>query len=301
MIPRPTFSRRSVLLGGLATVAAACGGGNGDSATPAVQTDDGTVFLQPGFADGLRSRPFLVAGRELVAPIFLAGGTGRPLQVDEIPASIDLEIRQGDQVVSTQTLPVRGDGILTPHYSPVFDVDVAGDFDAVSIIGGNAVGFSFRVGEAGETGHVQLGDTLRPVDTPTFAEPAGVDPVCTQLPDPCPFHEMTLTDAIGSGRPIVYLVATPAFCQTAICGPVVGMLTDRLAGRDDVAVVHAEVYRSVDVALTPDGVTESVTVYDLDYEPMQLCADAGGVVRSRLDFAWDTTELDRALAAIGIS
>lgn len=306
------LSRRRLIVGGLAAATlAACGGSSSDSEGAATGEDDtagdgasdssseDSLFLQPGFADGLRARPFLVPGVEQVVPVFLSDGTGRPLRIDEVPPALTFEIRDADGgVLSTQELAPRAEGIPVPHFSAAVDLADPGVYLGTSTVDGNPLGFEFRVGEPSENDLVAIGDPLRPVDTPTTSDARGVDPVCTLLPDPCPFHDLTLTDALGLGTPVVYLVATPAFCQTTICGPVVDLLVDRLAGQDDIAVVHAEVWKNADVVLTPDGLTDAVLAYDLDYEPSQLNAGADGVVRSRLDFAWDADELDEALAAL---
>ena len=63
-------------------------------------------------------------------------------------------------------------------------------------------------------------------DTPTFDDARGVDPICTRSPEPCPFHDRTLTDVVESGEPVALLISTPGFCQTAICGPVLELLME---------------------------------------------------------------------------
>lgn len=56
------------------------------------------------------------------------------------------------------------------------------------------------------------------VATPTVAQPLGLERVCT-LDPPCGMHEQSLDDAIGAGLPVLLTFATPAYCQTAVCGP----------------------------------------------------------------------------------
>jgi len=138
------------------------------------------------------------------------------------------------------------------------------------------------------------------VATPTTADALGVEPICTFLPEPCPFHDSSLDDAIASALPIVFLIATPAFCQTAICGPVVDMLIQRFTGTNAAAVVHAEVWQNEEVVLTPGGTTDAVNTYELGHEPALWIADPGGVVTARLDFAWDVAELNEALTTAGL-
>ena len=63
-------------------------------------------------------------------------------------------------------------------------------------------------------------DPLPPFDTPTIADARGVDPICTREPEPCPFHDITLTEALAAGKRVVYYVGTPAFCSDRLaCAP----------------------------------------------------------------------------------
>ena len=55
-------------------------------------------------------------------------------------------------------------------------------------------------------------------------------------------HELTTAEAIGSGRPAVVAYATPAFCQSRVCGPLMDAVVDPLFERyaDRVAFIHVE-------------------------------------------------------------
>ena len=54
------------------------------------------------------------------------------------------------------------------------------------------------------------GENLPPFDTPTTADGRGVNPVCTRQPA-CALHDLTLTQALQTGKPVAYLIGTPAF------------------------------------------------------------------------------------------
>jgi hypothetical protein len=66
-----------------------------------------------------------------------------------------------------------------------------------------------------------------------------------------------------------------------------------------IQVVHAEVY--VEPNKKTSGVpktTETIGTYGLAYEPSLFVADAGGIVKARLDFTWDRDELEAALKSV---
>ena len=68
-----------------------------------------------------------------------------------------------------------------------------------------------------------IGSVLPPFDTPTVDDHRGVEPYCTLTPAPCPLHDVTLTQALASGKPVAYMVGTPAHCQTGTCAPGAGV------------------------------------------------------------------------------
>ena len=136
------------------------------------------------------------------------------------------------------------------------------------------------------------GDSMPPFDTPTVDDGRGVDPICTREPEPCPFHDVTLTDALLSGKPVAYLVGTPAFCQTGTCAPALESMID-VQDRfgETFTWVHAEVYTD-NTATTP---APAVDAASLTFEPSLFVIAPDGTVIERLDAIWDQTELVEVL------
>jgi hypothetical protein len=149
--------------------------------------------------------------------------------------------------------------------------------------------------EAGTVTVPGPGRPLPPFDTPTVDDARGVDPICTREPEPCPFHEVTLTDALAAGKPVVYIVGTPAFCQTGTCAPALESIIDvQDQFGDQFTFVHAEVY-------TDNTATEPAPAVDaarLTYEPALFVTDASGVVTERLDAVWNQRELVEVLGRV---
>jgi hypothetical protein len=61
---------------------------------------------------------------------------------------------------------------------------------------------------------------------------------------PDPFHDITIEDAVSSGKPTVILFGTPAFCESRTCAPVMEtvMLALHETYRDRVNFIHVEPY-----------------------------------------------------------
>jgi hypothetical protein len=154
----------------------------------------------------------------------------------------------------------------------------------------------FLVAEPAAVAIPQVGDPLPVVPTATFDDAKGVADLCTRAVD-CEFHDIDLVDAAANGQPTVLLIATPGFCQTDICGPVVDLLIDETADRDDLNVIHAEVYvdpADFETGAFPD-LTDIVNEAALPFEPALFVADADNTIVARLDATFDRSELRAAL------
>lgn len=129
-----------------------------------------------------------------------------------------------------------------------------------------------------------VGERSLPSATPTVGRPRGVDPICTRTPA-CAFHEITLADAIASGKPTAFIVATPRFCMSRTCGPNLEelILVAETIG-DRANFVHAEVYRSDD----PDDIRRQVVsptflAWSFQTEPWLFLIDPDGIIADRFE------------------
>ena len=187
----------------------------------------------------------------------------------------------------------RGTGLSVPYWSIIANLPAAGLY-SLAIDGAIGDPTPVLVFDAEAITMPVIGQPLPPFDTPTTSDARGVDPVCTRLAGACPFHELTLTEALALGKPVVYLVGTPAHCTTATCGPGLDFLVDASpAYADRVTFVHAEVYSD------PEGtiVAPAVNALTLAYEPVMFFTDAAGVLTDRVDIVWDAADLKDLLAA----
>lgn len=139
------------------------------------------------------------------------------------------------------------------------------------------------------------GKALPKVQTPTAANPLGVDPICTRTPAACGWHEQSLHEVLGNGKPTVVILSTPARCVSAVCGPVL----DILLGQDDLLAgkanrIHVEVY----AGRTGDAYNPGFVAFKTDTEPVLYLADAAGVVTERFVGPFDRAEARAALTKL---
>jgi hypothetical protein len=183
-----------------------------------------------------------------------------------------------------------GEG-TTPFW--VFQTDVQ-DVAMYSLIveGGPTDGAAFQIRDPKELDVVHAGDSLPTLETPTISDHRGVEPYCTRVPAPCPFHEVSLVDALATGKRVVFLVGTPAHCRTAVCAPVLDGLIEVANDFSDVIFIHADVYAD-ETATTTAPVVDTM---NLTFEPVLWVTDASGVITHRFEGVWHPDEVRQVLA-----
>ena len=298
------LSRRTFLIGtASAAVLAACGGGDDDDTTTEATTDattgDGATSTSAAPGTGLAIarvfNPQQPAGHELRLPIALADADGAILDLADVPASITFRFGpEGGAMSAPVEVARHDDGIPTPYF-PLRMTLEPGTYRIEIEADGTPAATTVEAVPPNQTAVVPIvGGPLIALQTPTTADPRGVDPICTRDPA-CPFHEQTLEEAMASGKAVAFIISTPQFCQTAICGPVLDLLIARAEQhRDTIAFVHAEVYTDSNARET----TEAVQAYGLTWEPSLFLAQPDGTITSRLDYTYDGVELDEALSRL---
>ena len=126
-----------------------------------------------------------------------------------------------------------------------------------------------------------VGERPPRVDTDTLASAAGdVEAIETRKP-PDDMHEENFADVLGD-KPVVLLMATPALCQTRVCGPVTDIAVQlRREYGDRATFIHQEVYEGNDVQ---KGLREPLREFALRTEPwlFTFTRDGGWPPGSRL-------------------
>lgn len=294
---RPVLSRRQVLLGGSAAAAAVVLGACGDdSGSGSAEQPQGSTTAQEGLAlVQFFGGPMFVPG-EVRLPFGVADADGL-LTTDATPAELEVEVldMSGATVAPAVTVARHAAGLPRPYFPLRTAVEAAGIYTARTEIDGIGSELSFQVHEPSELTVVRPGDPLPPVATPTASDARGVDPLCTRDPS-CPLHEVTLADAVAEGRPVALLVSTPAFCELAICGPVLDVLLAVADQHPDVRFLHTEVYAHP--YENQDDYAPIVTELGLHFEPCLLLAGPDGRIVERLDTIFDEAEVSERLARL---
>src|SRR5215213_6945484 len=150
-----------------------------------------------------------------------------------------------------------------------------------------------------------VGDRAPAVETPTVRSVGGdVAKIDTRQP-PDDMHDASLKDVVGK-KPVILVFATPALCQSRVCGPVVDIAQELKAEHgDEAAFIHMEIYRGNTIK---NGCLEGtraqtqclrpqVLAYHLQTEPWAFAIDRRGKIVARLEGAYSKSELGAALKA----
>ncbi|MDE3088661.1 MAG: thioredoxin family protein [Chloroflexota bacterium] len=115
-------------------------------------------------------------------------------------------------------------------------------------------------------------------------------------PNPA-FYRVNLAQAITSGKPTVLLFATPAFCQTRMCGPaydVVSAVQQKYG--DGVNFIHVEVYTGLpNPAATGFQLDPAMHAFGLTTEPWVFLIDKNGVIAYRVEGPVTEGEIEQHL------
>jgi hypothetical protein len=286
-------SRRVLLAGAAATaVLAACGSDDGSSSA-ATDAPSGSAAARIPFGTYVVAQRFPQNVQEpglQRLPISLATADGR--LISDGPDVLQAEVNDADGAPLDISISAsRRDLESGPYYAFRVPIESPGVYYLV-VEGGPEDGAAFQVMEPGSVEVPGPGAPMPPFDTPTVDDPRGVDPICTREPEPCPFHDITLTEALLADKPVAYLIGTPAFCQTGTCAPALESMID-VQDRygDSFSWIHAEVYTD-NTATTP---SDAVTAANLSFEPVLFVVGADGNVIERLDAVWDESELVEVL------
>ena len=175
------------------------------------------------------------------------------------------------EVVIADMVAMRHDANIDPPYWP-FRVDIA-DTGIYSLVieGGTQDGAGVQIMDPATISIPLIGTSLPGFDTPTISNARGVNPLCTRTPEPCPLHDITLNEALKRGKPIAYLVGTPAHCQTGTCSPALEALLEmrELVG-DRLTMLHTEIYTDDTATI----VAPAVEALKMTFEPALFITDA---------------------------
>jgi hypothetical protein len=140
-----------------------------------------------------------------------------------------------------------------------------------------------------------VGDRAIPSRTPTLSSARGdLAALTTATPPDRSLLRYSIADSLAARVPFVVVFATPKYCTTRTCGPVVDVaevVQRRLAG-SGVRFIHVEIYQDNDPA---QGYNRWVKEWRLPSEPFVFLVGRDGRIRGRFQGSVSAAELSAAV------
>lgn len=136
----------------------------------------------------------------------------------------------------------------------------------------------------------------------TLADVDDISQLTTDVDPDAELYAATIADALTDGKPLLVSFSTPAYCQTATCGPQLDVIKRIKADYDSaVTFIHIEVYdnpHEIDGDLNRAVISPTLTEWGLPSEPWTFVIDGTGIVRAKFEAFTTREELEAALRAV---
>jgi hypothetical protein len=143
-----------------------------------------------------------------------------------------------------------------------------------------------------------VGEPAPRSETPTLATAGGdATKLTTRVPPDLTLLEYSVVDSLRAGVPFVVTFATPKFCTSRACGPVVDVVEEvarRLDG-SGVRFIHVEVYEGMDPS---KGYNRWLQEWGLTTEPWTFVVGVDGKIAERFEGPVSVRELEKAARAV---
>ena len=151
-----------------------------------------------------------------------------------------------------------------------------------------------------ETTEPDIGDLAPRSRQRTVKDVADLAEIDSSTPPDPRLHGFTVADALEMRRPMVIAFATPAFCRTRFCGPVLDLAVRPLVGQyqDRVSFVHIEPY---DLGKARSGElvrSREMGEWQLASDTWVFVVDAEGRVAAKFEGVVSKDELRGALESV---
>ena len=279
-------------------IAAGCGGSSSAQEEPNAPTLEALwrapgedVAIVPGAADfgpGTVRLPFLVID-----------GEGRVVTRPTAKIWIARELKAepfGEAVARAEPIGVSGTepGEPTEIFVTELDLPEPGTYWVLAEpVGGRKIQAVGTVEVKERTAAPAVGAKAVVSKTPTL-ENATLEELTTSTKPDRKLYERSVAQAVTGGEPFVVAFATPKYCTSRTCGPVVEVVSEvrRRHADDGIRFIHAEIYRDNDPT---KGEATWVEEWKLPSEPWVFVVGADGVVRERFEGTVSVRELDEAV------
>jgi hypothetical protein len=154
------------------------------------------------------------------------------------------------------------------------------------------------VADGSAPGPPTVGEAAPASETPTLRTVNGAAAkITTRVPPDLALLEHSVSDSLADSLPFVVTFATPKFCSSRTCAPVVDVVEEAARRLEDSGVrfIHVEVFEGNDPA---SGYNRWMREWRLTTEPWTFVVGADGKISARFEGPVSVRELEAAVAKV---
>ncbi len=200
-----------------------------------------------------------------------------------------------------QAWPVTPRGVFTAELS----FDRPGEWGIGAVVtgaDGSERKASARVRVKDESATPLIGSAAPRSDSKTLADVEGLEQITTDFEPDAELYGITISEALDTGKPLMVVFSTPAYCQTATCGPQLDVVKELKAEHADAMnFIHIEVYdnpHEIEGDLTRAVISPTAEEWGLPSEPWTFIVDGEGVIRAKFEAFTTREELEAAVLRV---
>jgi len=273
----------------------------GDGLQPLITTSE-LVVGENRFAFGLLKAGKLLEGADVKLRLYdIEGGEAKLATELKVPYQAVENVKQERSVhrhADGAEHVHGGDSSVRGLYVAQLNFARAGDWGVELLVSQASGAFepirlSVTVEEAAATPAVSsLAPRSRNLIAPDVKNLRQID--TSPRPDPR-LHQVRIADAIAQGKPQLIVFATPQFCTSRMCGPVVDIVRTLLPTYGKrVAFTHQEIWQD----FADKKVFPTVEEWRLFTEPWIFVVDGQGIIRAKFEGLVTARELESALQQV---
>jgi len=162
------------------------------------------------------------------------------------------------------------------------------------------IDLTFRVIVTGKS--PTIGAVAPRTENPTLSTQPNRKQITTDTEPSDAFYQLTVSQAIDAQKPFVVVFATPAFCQSSLCGPILdNVKAVQPEFADSINFIHIEPFiLDAEGGLANGQLTasQSSTDWNLQTEPWIFVVGSDGKIADRLEGSASPDELRESLSAL---
>jgi len=151
-----------------------------------------------------------------------------------------------------------------------------------------------------KTSEPAIGATVPAIRQLTTKDVPDVAMIDSSTPPRPELHDLTVADALQNGKPSVIAFATPAFCQTRFCGPVVDSVVAPLQKDygQRMNFLHIEPYKLEEARRGRLVAIPELATWGLQSEPWVFVLDASGQVVAKFEGVMSQDEVEPVIKRV---